>query len=74
MEEGETSERASETLRELRYSLQDVDASTGVGQVLYEQGLTRVHQRSPTRAGSGCWRSPRACPAYSGSCSWAAGS
>jgi hypothetical protein len=41
MEEGETSERASETLRELRYSLQDVDASTGAGQVLYEQGLTR---------------------------------
>ena len=49
MEGGETSERAGETLRELRYTLQDVDASTGAGQVLYDQGLTRVHEVSDAR-------------------------
>jgi hypothetical protein len=49
MERGETSERASETLSELRLSLQDVEAGPGVGQVLYDQGLTRVHEVSDAR-------------------------
>jgi hypothetical protein len=49
MEEGETSERASTLLRDLRFSLQDVDANTGAGQVLYDQGLTRVHEVSDAR-------------------------
>jgi hypothetical protein len=49
MEEGGTSVRASALLRELRFSLQEVDASTGAGQVLYDQGLTRVHEISDAR-------------------------
>lgn len=49
MEEGTTSERASALLRELRFSLQEVDASTRSGQVLYDQGLTRVHEVSDAR-------------------------
>jgi hypothetical protein len=49
MQRGETSERASTLLRELRFSLQDVDASTGAGQVLYDQSLTRVHEMSDAR-------------------------
>ena len=49
MEEGATSERASALLRELRFSLQDVDASTGAGQVLYDQGLTLVQEVSDAR-------------------------
>jgi len=49
MEEGGTSVRASALLRELRFSLQEVDASTGAGQVLYDQGLTRVHEVSDAR-------------------------
>jgi hypothetical protein len=49
MEEGATSEGASAPLRELRFSLQDVDASTGAGQVLYDQGLTLVQEVSDAR-------------------------
>ena len=49
MESGETSERADEVLRDLRLSLQGVDASTSAGQVLYDQGLTRIHQVSDAR-------------------------
>jgi hypothetical protein len=49
MECGETSERADEVLRDLRLSLQSVDASTSAGQVLYDQGLTRIHQVSDAR-------------------------
>jgi hypothetical protein len=65
MESGETSERANEVLRDLRLSLQGVDASTSAGQVLYDQG-SRVYTRCLTPGGCGCWRSPRACPGYSG--------
>ena len=49
MERGETSERASSLLRELRISLQNVDVNTGAAQVLYDQGLTRVHEVSDAR-------------------------
>jgi hypothetical protein len=49
MDSGETSERADEVLRDLRLSLQGVDASTSAGQVLYDQGLTRIHQVSDAR-------------------------
>jgi uncharacterized membrane protein YgaE (UPF0421/DUF939 family) len=49
MERGETSERAGEILHDLRLSLQNVDASTGVEEVLYEQGLVRVHEVSDAR-------------------------
>ncbi len=49
MERGETSARASSALRELRFSLQDIDASTSAGQVLYDQALTRMHQVSDAR-------------------------
>jgi len=49
MEQGETSERASSLLSDLRFSLQDVDASTGAGQVLYDQELTRAHEVSDAR-------------------------
>lgn len=49
MEEGKASERAGVLLRELRLSLQDVDANTGAGQVLYDQGLTRVHEVADAR-------------------------
>jgi len=49
MERGETSERASSLLRELRFSLQNVDVNTGAAQVLYDQGLTRVHEVSDAR-------------------------
>jgi uncharacterized integral membrane protein len=43
MERGET----SETLRELRLSLLDVEVSAG--EVLYDQGLTRLHEVSDAR-------------------------
>jgi hypothetical protein len=49
MERGETSERADSLLRELRLSLQNVDVNTGAAQVLYDQGLTRVHEVSDAR-------------------------
>jgi Protein of unknown function (DUF4239) len=49
MERGETSEHASALLSELRISLLSVDASTGAGQVLYDQGLTRLHEVSDAR-------------------------
>jgi hypothetical protein len=49
MERGETSAHAASTLRELRFSLQDIDASTSAGQVLYDQALTRMHQVSDAR-------------------------
>jgi Protein of unknown function (DUF4239) len=49
MGRGETSERAGTLLRDLRFNLQDVDASTSAGQVLYDQGLTRVHEVSDAR-------------------------
>ena len=49
MERGETSERAGTLLQELRLSLENVDASTNAGQVLYDQGLTRVHEVSDAR-------------------------
>ena len=45
MERGET----SETLRELRLSLLDVEVSPGAGEVLYDQGLTRLHEVSDAR-------------------------
>jgi hypothetical protein len=35
---------ARSLLRELRVSLQNADASPGAGQVLYDQGLTRMHE------------------------------
>jgi hypothetical protein len=47
MEEGESSERASALLRELGFSVLNVD--TGAGQVLYDQGLTRMHEVSDAR-------------------------
>jgi hypothetical protein len=49
MEEGESSERASTLLRKLRFSVQNVDAGTGAGQVLYDQGLTRMHEVTDAR-------------------------
>jgi Protein of unknown function (DUF4239) len=49
MEQGEGSQRADTLLRELRLSLQGIDAGTGAGQVLYDQGLTRVHEVSDAR-------------------------
>jgi Protein of unknown function (DUF4239) len=49
MEEGKTSERASTLLRDLRFSLGNVDASTNRGLVLYDQGLTRLHGVSDAR-------------------------
>ena len=49
MERGEGSPRADTLLRELRLSLQGIDAGTGAGQVLYDQGLTRVHEVSDAR-------------------------
>jgi hypothetical protein len=49
MERGEMSERAATRLRELRFSLQGIDASTGAGQVLYDQALTRMHEVSDAR-------------------------
>ncbi len=49
MERGETSAHAASALRELRFSLQDIDASTSAGQVLYDQALTRMHQVSDAR-------------------------
>jgi hypothetical protein len=49
MERGQTSERASSLLRDLRFSLQNVDANPGTGEVLYDQGLTRVHEVSDAR-------------------------
>ena len=36
MERGQTSERASSLLPDLRFSLQNVDANPGAGQVLYD--------------------------------------
>jgi Protein of unknown function (DUF4239) len=61
MDSGETSERADEVLRDLRLSLQGVDASTSAGQVLYDQG-SRGYTRCLTPGGCGCWRSTKACP------------
>jgi hypothetical protein len=49
MERRETSERAGMLLQELRLSLENVDASTSAGQVLYDQGLTRIHEVSDAR-------------------------
>jgi hypothetical protein len=49
MERGETSEHASTLLSELRISLLNVDARTGAGQVLYDQGLSRLHEMSDAR-------------------------
>jgi hypothetical protein len=49
MERGETSARATSVLRELRFSLQNIAASTSAGQVLYDQALTRMHQVSDAR-------------------------
>jgi hypothetical protein len=45
MERGESSERAGTLLQELRLSLREVDT----GRVLYDQGLTRVHEVSDAR-------------------------
>jgi hypothetical protein len=49
MEEGEASERASALLRELGFSVLNVDTGAGAGQVLYDQGLTRMHEVSDAR-------------------------
>jgi hypothetical protein len=49
MERGETSAHAASVLRDLRLSLQGIDASTGTGQVIYDQALTRMHQASDAR-------------------------
>jgi hypothetical protein len=49
MERGETSARATSVLRELRSSLQNIDASTNTGQVLYDHALTRMHEVSDAR-------------------------
>ena len=49
MERGETSARATSVLRELRFSLQNIDARTSAGQVLYDQALTRMHGVSDAR-------------------------
>jgi hypothetical protein len=49
MERGRTSEHAGMLLQELRLKLENVDVSTGAGQVLYDQGLTREHQVSDAR-------------------------
>jgi hypothetical protein len=49
MERRETSEHAGLLLQELRLSLEHVEAKPGAEQVLYDQGLTRVHGVSDAR-------------------------
>lgn len=49
MRDHRVSARASETLNELRKTVQDFEPRTGSEQVLYDQGLTRVHDLSETR-------------------------
>jgi fumarate reductase subunit D len=49
MERGESSARATAVLRDLRLSLQNIDADTSAGLVLYDQALTRMHELSDAR-------------------------
>lgn len=49
MERSRTSEHAGMVLQELRLTLENVDASTNAGQVLYDQGLTRVQEVADAR-------------------------
>ena len=49
MESGKISEHAELVLQELRLNLENVEANPGAEQVLYEQGLTRVHEVSNAR-------------------------
>ena len=44
MERGQRSSRADSLLRELRLSLQEIEPRNDAEQVLYDQGLTRVHE------------------------------
>jgi hypothetical protein len=49
MKEGQASPRAWQLLDEIRQSLQDVEVSTGADEVLYQQGLQRVHDVNDAR-------------------------
>ena len=49
MERGESSARATAVLRDLRLSLQNIDADTSAGLVLYDQALMRMHELSDAR-------------------------
>ena len=48
-EEGQASPRAWELLDEIRQSLQDLEVSTAADEVLYQQGLQRVHDVNDAR-------------------------
>ena len=49
MERGETSSRADSLLRQLRSKLLEFDPRTKGEQVLYERGLTQVHDTADAR-------------------------
>jgi hypothetical protein len=49
MKEGQASPRAWEILDEIRQSLQDLEVRTGAEEVLYQQGLQRVHDVNDAR-------------------------
>jgi hypothetical protein len=49
MKEGQASPRAWQLLDEIRQSLQDVEVSTAADEVLYQQGLQRVHDVNDAR-------------------------
>ena len=49
MEQGKTSSRASSLLSELRLSLQNLDIRTDADLILYDQGLTRMHDLANAR-------------------------
>ena len=49
MERGQTSERADSLLRQLTLKLLEFDPRTEGGQVLYERGLTQVHDATDAR-------------------------
>ena len=49
MKEGQASPRAWEILDEIRQSIQDMEVRTGAEEVLYQQGLQRVHDVNDAR-------------------------
>jgi hypothetical protein len=49
MKEGQASPRAWQLLDEIRQSLQDMEVRTGAEEVLYQQGLQRVHDVNDAR-------------------------
>ena len=49
MEQGQTSPRAESLLRQLRLKLLEFDPSTEGEQVLYERGLTQLHDATDAR-------------------------